>query len=343
MKVSSVLLILMMACSLCARPNPSPGCFGAAGEYLYFFNGSDQAYFATEVATPAAGESIAIPNNSRYANEQEWHSGYRAELIYGFYSIPSQLQVRGTWIPQFSESRTVTKPFLFPAQGQGIIDEALNGSSSPQTFTSISVNNTFSFYAVDAFYSHSIYRSPCFKLDLKEGVEYSNIGFTEHQTLVIPPNITHKWNSRSQNIGPAIALATHLNLWRNLSLEVTGTGSILASRKSASLSFVNPTLATTPFLVSASTSLFDDHRWFVIPAYDLRAGLQYMFQICHFCLNVEIGYEFLSYFRGLERISLNDGPNFGQPGDITVSSGLSRNDYFNFAMHGLYAQLGVSF
>ncbi len=325
--------MLIMVCPLFARPHPKPGRFAVAGEYLYFFNGSDQTYFATETrSVPNLGE---MPNNSRYANEQEWHSGYRAELAYGFCFSPSQLQIRGTWIPQFSESRTITptgtEPLLFPAQGQGIIDEA----GEVATFTSISVTNTFTFYSIDALYAHNIYCSPRFRLDLKEGLECSNISFTEHQTLVSSPNITHKWNSRSQNIGPVFALASHLNLWRNLSFEFTGTGAVLASRKSASLSFVNPALPEF-------SSLFDDHRWFVIPACDLRAGLQYAFKICRFCLNVEVGYEFLSYFRGLERISLNDGPNFDGVGAI-IATGFSRNDYFNFAMHGLYVQAGIAF
>ncbi len=318
--------------SLCANPHPQPGGFAVAGEYLYFFNGSDQTYFAEDEGAPT--EAANIPLGKRYANEQEWHSGYRAELAYGFCCSPSQLQVRGTWIPTFSESRTVYGVSLFSAQGQGIIDQA----NDQLTFISIRVNNTFTFYAIDALYSHNIYCSPRFKLDLKEGIEYSDIGFTEHQTLVIPPNIAQKWNSRSQNIGPALALATHLDLWRNLSFGFTGTGTILASRKSASLSFVNPTILEF-------TSLFDDHRWFVMFACDLRAGLQYSLKICRFCFNVEVGYEFLSYFRGLERISLNDGPNLTTSGSFAgdVATGFSRNDYFNFAMHGLYVQTGISF
>ncbi len=331
MKISFLLCILIMACPLLGNIHPKPGHFAAAGEYLYFFNGSDQAYFATQVAGP--GETALIPDDQRYANEQRWHSGYRAELAYGFCCTPSYLQVRGTWIPKFSESRTV-QGSLFSAQGQGIISEA----GSQHVFTSISETNTFTYYAIDGFYSHNIYCSRCFALDLQEGIEFSNIGFITHQALV-DPTIAHKWNNRSQNIGPTMALASHLNLGRRVSFEFTGTSSVLVSRKSASLSFVNPSLPEF-------TSLFDDHRWFVILAYDLRAGLQYSFNICRFCVNVEAGYEILCYFKGLERISLIDGPNFfATPDGINViaATGFSHNEYFNFAMHGLYVQAGISF
>ncbi len=318
MKKLLVALLLFSMSSVFAYTDPEPGGYGISAEWLYMLNSIDQPYFILDSNTNFLGENKA--------NDQSWHSGYRIEGKYQFCNCENDLRVRWTHFPEFNDSKSVSGF----TNGQSIFVPPNTGSGN---YTSSTLSQKTELYYLDVLLGQKAIDRCRFHLALQGGVQYAHIDFKEKQTLSGNPTLLNT-HSELRGIGPAVGAEFDYCLSDCLSVVGRAQATMLASRRKASL---NDTASTNPYDVK------NEPYWRFIPASDLRFGLSYekpmrsnsCFGCCfgNYTFDLELGYEFITYYNGVERILYVDD----------AAEGTCFNEMMNLTLHGPYVHLGVKF
>ncbi len=290
-----------------AKTYSSQGSFYIAGEWLYMLDAIDRPFYSVDFDL-----ATSTYRGKQHANHQGWHSGYRIEGGYQFDELPAQLLLRWTHFPQFSNSNTS-------------FGEQLSEVGLPYLITEFSINDTFNFYSFEFIYDYLFFQNCSISLFLQIGFQQAYIGFKENAVgsgadIIDVTNRSKRWG-----LGPEIGLGMHYALCDRFSILARANASLLAMKKKTSIYEVANGIV--------DVDLKDDPYWLIIPAVDLRIGLSYCqpFHPGQFCncfhFNVEAGYEFISYLRGLDRYSIYDAQNM----------------YMSFMLHGPFLRLDLLF
>ncbi len=305
--------------TLSAYTAPCPGEIGVSAEWLYMLSFYDQPFFVID------SNSMGDPIGPRVSNNQEWHSGYRLEGVYAFCCRPSNdVRLRWTHFPSFSESKSVSGEDLF-----GILNVPVVPLNS-ETGT-MELRDEFDFHFLDALFSQQVFACGPFQMSLLGGVQYGYLDWYERclfddSGASVPVPRLVEIESELWGIGPEIGYDFSYCLWGGLTLTGRGNVTLLVSERKASY------FDQDGVMIEASTS--NDSYWSMIPTTDLRFGLSYARCFCD-CLTVdlEVGYEIISYFNGLDRIYYVDNLNDGS----------SLDELMNFTLQGFYLHLGAKF
>ena len=278
--------------------------------------------------------SNAQPIGERVANDQSWHTGYRAEVLWGFCDCLNELSVRWTRFPGFTEKKKDSGQNLF-----AILNHPRNSIIAEPGVAVI--GDHYSFYFLDALFSREVITSPRFSVAVQVGAQYGYLSLRENvlyndeeaQAGVVR---SIEARSRLKGVGPEVGLQGHYRFWNCLAVTGRINNGWLVSNFAASYEDIS-----TPPVggVSIMAQVKNGDYWRVIPTLDVRFGLNFS-GFCIPCpwigrLNLEIegGYEIISFFKGIERIYFMD----------RIIYGLSTDELITFTMHGPYVHLGVVF
>ncbi len=296
MRVESLVLALLSVASIAtARTNLCSCDQSVSVEWLYMFNTIDTPYF------------VEIPNGQRLANNTKWHSGYRVEGSHGICD-DQQLSLRWTHLPKSTQSRTVTSD-------TDSLEPILGFPFSLVNFAS--VKDQYTFYDLEFLYSHAFQPSCLFTLWLEGGIQYAHLHFKEEARYANSSggSFGSRFNSSFNGVGPQVGLEADYRLTRCLNVEGRAQAALLASRKKATS--------------DVTSSIHPDDFWLLIPALDLRLGLNYSFCLCSKLFDLGIGYELMTYFRALERVDEEDT--------------IQQSAFSDYMLQGLYLRAGFTF
>ena len=345
--------------------SPCPNHWRFSGDYLYFLPTVDDTYFVIDSPTlTGVPGSTDYPSGKRKNNDFGFHSGFRAGAEFAMCHGERELEAYYTYLSTKTR-RTVSGDYLWATS----CPTALSEVADPTNFTSVFQDysgTAFSklslFYErLDVDFSQQIFNAhgvhgyvkaglECARLRLHEYREYVsyNQQITNFFTLPGPDIAIYKQKSQSSGIGPQVGLAIDYNFYETQSCQstrhafsMTGlfSGSILVSQQKSKTydltSVYNGEL--TDFTDQIWQALKDEKTWRMLPVLHARVGFNYTVRGCSAGLSLEVGYEFNSYIRGLQR------PIFTGSNGFPSSIGESFNQYDNFDIQGLYANLGISF
>lgn len=320
-KILFSLLLLCAALPAQAMTHPEQGQFGFYAEWLYMSHSIDNPYFVINNSTVTA-----LPVGTRQANNQNWKSGYRVEGIWAFCDRPNDLRVRWTHFPTFHDTRSISDAILF-----GTLND-------PNTVTegsgTASINDRYNVWTLDVLLGQkAIYCGP-FALDLQAGLQYANVSWRE--TVDYPFALGGDVLARSKiwGIGPEIGMDFSYALFNCFEFTGRASAGLLVSKRD--VSWANG---------SSAIDVNNSKYWGVMPTTNLRFGLAYHYPLnCGSCgnwfaclgnldLDIEIGYEVMTYYKGVDRIRFVNN----------VSQGVSFDELMDLTLHGPYLHLGVAF
>ncbi len=309
-----------LALFFCVTPltanNPS---WSASVEFLYMFPSMDQPYFVIDSIS-------SEPNGERFSNNQPLHPGYRAELAYLFCNQVNDVRLRWTHFPTFCDEKTKSGNELFPVMFHPINPSGgVNGT--------ISIEDCFDFYFLDLVFSQRALCCGPFLFDLVGGLRWGYLDLRE-QVVLQSTGMTRdvKVHSQFWGVGPDIGFDFEYNLCYGLALHGKADVALLVSRREASYS-------DSESFVYAKNEPYCA----VVPTSDIRLGINYNKELNFRCLaalptgcgwlNFEIGYEIITFYKGLDRIYfVDDG-----------SLGASFDELMDFTLQGPYFHLGFTF
>jgi hypothetical protein len=339
-KIFTLHILLLFSSTLTAIISPGPNGWAFGAEYLYWHPLYEQSFYAVENTS----RTISTPIGQRVHNPMKWASGFKVEGIYGLCS-GNEFDVRWTHVHNRFKSNL--------ERGQSASVAATQGQPFWVLFTANQGhdNTRFNFDAVEfLFWRMPLSTENC--LVFRGGLNYTYIGFKRDlnyvNTLIAAPRYSNITQRNSYwGIGPEIALDFYYPLssllpscWCPWPVSLHGDirGSLLVSRSKASM-MQNDALASTGGELVNHVDLQNDPVWRLVPVYDLCFGFSY--DCAWRCLNInlELGYELLSYNRAIQTITLYGG-NSGGSGEIASAS---FDEYANLDFHGPYIALGFSF
>jgi len=189
---------------------------------------------------------------------------------------------------------------------------------------------------LDILFGQNIVSCGAFDLDFLGGLQYGYLDLREKALYSTVTGARRPITAHSQlwGIGPEVGYEFSYCLTRCFALTGRGNVAFLISEREAS--FQDDVI---------SLAVCNSSYWTVIPTTDLRFGVHFardfdfecmpLFNCFCGCVNMdlEIGYEVISYFDGVERIFFVDGE----------SHGTSTDELMNFTLHGPYIHLGFTF
>jgi len=306
------------------------------GEYLYFHPLIDQSYFVFEQDAPT---TPALAIGERHNNHGCYTSGFRVEGIFDY--CPNELDVRYTRFYHTPRRSFEAAGFLVPTKGASFFGNADNTNAKSH----LHIN----FNEVEVLFLKLGFCCPC-SINFRAGINYTSIIFREELFFTEPPTpffTTIKQRTNFWGIGPEFdfnflyPLSSIIPCWFDcipICLAGDFRGGLLVSRSRAKF-FEQDNTAV--FTTGVSIDARNDPIYRLVPFWDMRFGFAYECNICCFGLNLEIGYEFLSFHRAIQEIFFtNSGTS---PTVVTFNNELSFDLYSNLDFHGLYVALGIVF
>ncbi len=291
--------------------------FYLSADLLYMQPSIDQPEFVIDSI------STVLPDGERAHNAQGYHFGYRAEGGFRLCDSLTELGIRWTYFPSFSENREVTGADLFPVLNfpEPTLDDE-NGTAT--------ISTRFSVRFLNGFLRQKIVDSRCYSFSLLGGIQYGYLKLREKVEYPDNGNSTVRnidSFSRTQGLGPAIGVESHYHFLGCLQFVADITSGWLIA--DIDKNYRETRASTSATLVNVT----DDKYWRLIPTIDLRMGLNYLRSI--FCLQLDlgVGYEVIVAWKAIENIYFVDSNNRGS----------SFNKERTLSMQGPYAHLGISF
>lgn len=318
-KLGYITGILIGALSaLYAGARVQPGQFAVTGEWVYLHPLVDSPYYVINgTAGPAFPKALIGPRN---ANTLDFHSGFSVEAMYGFTNALDDVRICWTHLVT-SDSSTQSGTSLFEIQNYP--------STSSGFYSGTATSHIgFTFNAVEGVFGRHLYEMGCLGLTLEGGLNYSRISQRNEiiysGTFVGTPITDLLKNTSSYwGIGPQVGLEGSYHIWNRLNAVANVSSALLIGQNRTHL-------LGTALLEPNSANLRNDAIWRVVPAFQVRGGLNYGLG----CMwDIEIGYEFLSYIRPLGNIVLED----------VLVTALSIDYYTNVDFHGPYAAVSFKF
>lgn len=323
MKRAFAACLLLLSPWLSGYTQACPGGVAISGEWLYMHPSYSQPYYVIDSST------TSVPIGSRIANDASYHSGYRLEALYAFCLCPNDVRLRWTHFPSFTERDSTSGAALFSVLSNP--DTSIEGL--PGTF---SMRDTFEFYMLDLVFTQPFVECGPFHFDVQAGVTYGYLDLRERAFFNRATSTDRITSMHSQRwgIGPEIGYEFTYCLPCNLTLTGRGYVGALVSQRESSYYDANLTQAGAVSKVNADTK--NREYWDLMPLSDLRFGLSYtgcLGFLYGFPFDVEVGYELLTLYRGLDRQFYPDAN-----GD-----GASSDHLMNFSLHGPYVHVGLTF
>ncbi len=309
---ASLLILLSVSSFAFGTVNPSCSGFEFSAEWLYMQNVENRPYYAEQL-NPDTGTG----SGRRFANQQGWHSGYRLDGIYKPCTT-SAWDLRWTHFPELSNSAST------PTFATDSLIAILLPFSQNNVVNFAQVKDSFKYHSLELSYAQALFGCDPFVFWLEGGIHYANIRFHENALYTATDGsfLDLQYFTKFVGVGPEVGMTFEYKLCTCLTAEMRAQAGLLASRKhdsfdiNAAGSFVGGVLDVEPF-------------WGITPVFNIRLGLNYAYPCQFYCLNIELGYEFLSYPHALERIEDVD--------TYQLSSSI------DFKLHGPYVLLGVCF
>lgn len=326
--------------SLYGNVHLDPGQIALRGEWIYFKPLLDTNYFVIKADTGFT----APTNGSRIANNLQFSSGFRAEGIYAFCDSCSDIRFRWTHLNTShtkSLSATFTDSILFFST-----EGAATLGIPAITIGSIGSEIKFNYNSADLLFTHLLYKCCPIEFFAQVGLQYAKfkVNKTISEHVFIPEiaqteafdfikNDAHFWG-----IGPEVGLNfqyAFLNCLncipaclRSICFIADVAGALLVSN-----SHVNWSSTLIENGSPTSSDVKDRNLTRIVPTFDIRLALNYQQWFRCFGLNVEAGYEFLTYLRPISTLRF-DNPNF---------VGYSTNQFSDVGMHGPFVSISVLF
>lgn len=298
---------------------PDPCEYALTLEWIYFHPLVDDNYFVFNSSNSDSDDRFG----SRLANELSFHSGFRLEGAYGLGNGCENFQVAWTHLCT-ADTQKQTGQFLALTQGVPDVNQFnyLNGSAS----STIEIL----FDRVEALFGRTLCRTCNLEILGEAGLQYSTIERKDRLSASgLNPTalVTDNYQTKADywGIGP------QLNL---IGQRQCGCINIIGSASSALLLGQNESKVianatnNADFANATSRSI-----WRMVPNFQARLGLDYTF--CLYCVNshIQIGYEFLTYLRVIDRVIFPDD----------VLDALSFDNYSNLDFHGPFISWTVRF
>ncbi len=320
-------LTILSAGSLLATNHPCPGNWGVSVDFLYLKPSVDDTYFVIQSPTTSTA-----PNGTRKNNDFHFHPGFRIGGVYEFCECNQELQVYYTRL-SCKQSKTLSGSFFWPTAGHPF--RTGDGIDPFNDYTGTASSSVQTLYQrVDANFAQQTLCCCGLDVYLQLGLEYAYLHLNETDTYAITDNVTSNvyQKSRAWGIGPQLGTSIEYQLCEcedylpgKLSFTGLASGSLLASQSNGS------TRQTVG--VASSLSVSDPNTWRIIPALHARVGLNYATTISCYDANLEIGYEFNTYLKGLGRAVFLD----------STALGSSTSQYRDYDVQGLYISAAMQF
>jgi hypothetical protein len=329
-----ILCMLFLFGTLRGETLGKPGCFAISADCLIVTASIDQPYYVV------SSSSNVVLNGKRYGNHQSWHKGYRVEALYRFSNCLTDARVRWTHIPRFSDHNKVSGSNLFGVFS--LAEEPIAGAKGDAI-----LSDHFNVFALDFLLSQTLFNFRNFRFAFQGGVEYGYARLFEEvifsTTEIGPHPRIVQVRSKTSGAGPMLGVDFSFKILRWLSITGRGSGAFLAAKRGSTFFDNGSTIGPGRLATNVTNSPY----WFVIPTSNLRLGLA-VCTPCDFrrwfdcspvaalgCLKIdlEVGYEFLSFYRAFDRMFFSDD---------TVP-GSSVDELMDCAFHGPYLHLGLTF
>lgn len=323
-RIFSLLTILSVS-SLFAY-SPLSGCWQFEADYLYLLPSVDDTYFVID-GTPGVGEN---PIGNRINNDFGFHSGFRVGGATAFCDCTRAFRGYYTRLRAVT-NKTVTGEALFATVGHPSLGDfdAFPGSASSHL--------DLLYQRWDGFLSQNVLCACNYNVNLLLGFEINYIRLFERYEFISTDGetageATYSHKSRNWGIGPQFGFEYNYDLCHfsfcrpgALSIVACSTVSVLATKSKIRAD------GTDDGILELDDH--DRHTWRLVPAWHARVGLNY--ETCFSCFNaaLEIGYEFNTYARNVERVIYPDD----------TANGLAFTNYYNFDAHGLYVGAIIGF
>jgi len=298
-----------MTYSLFGASYPGAGQFELSGELIYFKPQIDQPFyvFSSNSATNFTGE--------RFENDITFSPGFRVELAYGFCDCYDDISLRYTFLDADS-TRTITGSRLVLTN---LVADSFDGS--------IENDLDIQYQAADLLYGHHFCCSPMFEFAVRGGLHFAYLD-VENKSIVRPDNFRVLDDTTSYGIGPQAGIQGGYRFACMPCLSFNGSvhGGLLANHHDVRLKRVENN-------GQEPTNVKDEEIWRVVPFNDIRTGLSYDFCFCSCGFSLEIGYEFLVYWKSVYNIRVE--PVGTDPTSVSI--------YSDISFHGPYLNLAVRF
>jgi hypothetical protein len=332
-KKSAISLTCLGTCFLASEASAVQ--FEVFGEWLALKSTVDDTYFVVD--SPI---TTAFPNGSRVNNDPKWHSGWRVGGTVAFGDCDWNCGNNGKFLlayTNFSQkhTKTVAGDFLWATLGRPDLASQFENYAG---FASSQLRNTY--HRWDLLYIKEIANVCKLNADIQFGFEGVEIKYNQdvvYDSAVVDGFISER--SRSWGFGPELGLGLNYELWDNsccgflpgkFSVNVLAAGSLLAGRfNTDNRQFtLDDELVITDFV-----NVKDHNTTRIIPALHSRFGIAYDLCGSWWGGGLEVGYEFNSYLRAIQRsVWLDD-----------TADGVALTNYYNYDLQGLYVSLTVRF
>jgi len=291
------------------------GAFEFAAEWIYFRPTIDSIP-VNEIIYDAIGE-FALGNFARQNDFSSLSSGWRAEAGYYFHPYKDRLLFRWT------DFKTSQSKLFIPDNVDLLVTpvgQLFNGES-------LEDHVKFHYHSWEALLSHVFIEGCYFQLDLFGGIHYAWVNSVETFRggavigTVIGEQRSHFWG-----IGPELGLNINYSLFNTcLSLVGRASSALLASRPLYILRNLDSD-------VSAPSFSTIQHIWKVVPSFDLRFGVEYVYAFRCLSVSLEAGYELLTYVHSLPFLSQS-----------FVNQTAFNINYSDAQLNGPYLRFGILF
>ncbi len=291
------------------------GTFHLSADLLYMQSSLDQTEFVIDSI-----QTVSNPSGERLTNEQRYHFGYKVEGSYYFCNSLTEVALKWTHFPNFSEDKTVSGEHLYSILN--VTNPQLNDEDGTGT-----ICDNFSIRFLDAFLRQKIVDGRCFSLSLLGGVQYGYLKLHEAATFPFLLNLRSiDATSRTHGLGPEIGVESRyrfLGCWQFVSDLMSGW--LIAD--------IDKDFSDNEGPSTIYANVKNDKYWRLIPTFDLRLGLNYARSLLCRQFDLELGYEIIVAWKAIESIYFVDNGNHGS----------SFNKERTLSMQGPYAHLGISF
>lgn len=338
MKKLVVAGLLFLSTGLQAYFYSEPGDIGFFGEWIYFQPKFDDAYFVADTQQfPTGDQGTRIKNNPHY------HSGFRAGAYYGFCNGCTDLIVRYTQLNQ-DYSKSAFAPgavlgsgeVLFPTVGNiSILSHVPGFAAGAVPFASAVATSSFNYYSGEALISQRMLEWSSLAFNIHGGAHYASLSNHNRYDFTTAAGAVYEVKEKTWfwGVGPQLGLDLNYYLCCDFSIVGRASTALLIGRSHSS---TQSTAFATP--ASFIVGMKNEPDWRFVPQQNYRLGLNYyLHPRCWFMrLNLEVGYEFTTYFRAFDTIV-----DRGDPG--AEGSLFSFDTFSNIGMNGPYVNLIVSF
>jgi len=269
--------------------------------------------------------TVPLPEGKRENNDFRFKPGWRVFAC----DYATGLEVRYTRLSA-TQRREITGSTLFATLGNPgtfVLFNSFSGSASSHL--------NFLYQRVEGIFQMQLGDGCSFDCDVFAGVQYASMRLREKVEYISATDTgIVKRKARSWGLGPQVGIDFYYPIPfcscscagnDILSVTALASGSLLASK--AKHSYLDQATATPNF------DVHDESTWRIVPTWNARVGLNYTLSFCCVGAALEVGYEFISYIRALQKTVFvnNDDVSF------------SFTDFYDFDAQGLYVLLVLKF